>query len=85
VYFGNEELRISMLNNSSDAFPSEHDYFESFDEPAMRGLLTQTSAARKLARHSQEVKLLRQSAMQSASSVPTAVVDLMESYLTPLL
>lgn len=66
-------------------FPTVDDHFDSFDEPLMRGLLTQTSVARKLATHTKSIQSLRQEAMESDSSVPTAVVSLMESYLTPLL
>lgn len=66
-------------------FPSADDHFESFDEPAMRGLLTTTSVARKLATHAQNLELLDQNASESTHPIPAAVVDLMKSYLTPLL
>lgn len=73
------------LSKLSNEFPSADDHFESFDEPAMRGLLTETSAARKLVAHETQLKLLRQNVSESTHPVPIAVADLMESYLTPLL
>lgn len=82
VNFGRLELEKTIFR---DNFPTANDHFNSFDEPQMCGLLTTTSAARKLANHAKNVELLRQETMSSPSSIPVAVVDLMQSYLPPLL
>lgn len=79
------DAQDTLCATSSDKFPTAMDHFASFDEPLLRGLLTKTSAARKLADHARNVETLRQGCMESSASVPTAVTSLMESYLTPLL
>lgn len=89
VYLGNEQLHNqivrSVYNDDKFSFPTANDHFNSFDEPELKGLLTTTSTARKLVMHTKSIQLLRQDASESIHSIPLAVVDLMQSYLTPLL
>lgn len=95
VYCGNEQLRQRVLEqdrrceegtlNPADKFPTLNDHFESFDEPLLRGFLTQTSAARKLVRHTRELEQLRKQSAASDNFVPKVVSALIESYFTPLL
>lgn len=86
VHCGNNELKQMIVgnNSSTNEFPTLDDHFESFDEPVMRGLLTKTSAARKLAAHPWHIRLLHQDCSTSVHSIPTAVVDLMGSYFSPV-
>lgn len=93
VHCGNEQLRqlvIAQSMHSSDGsnkFPTLDDHFESFDAPSLRGLLSTTTAARKLEKHSSDVQLLRQictSSTNRINGIPAVLIDLMESYLTPL-
>lgn len=92
VHYGNEELNrrltASSASNSqspSCTFPTLKDHFESFDEPFFRGSLTQTTAARKLVSHTKQLELLRKDSATSTTIIPAVLVNLMESYFSPLL
>lgn len=78
-----ETMKI-VLNDPNDLnrhFPTVNDRFDSFDPQHLRGILTQTATSKRLANHVENIECLRREAMDSTSSVPTALVDLAESYL----
>lgn len=71
------------ITRSSSQFPTVHDRFDSFDPLNLRGILAKTAPNLRLLSHVQNIHSLREEAASSTSSarVPTAVVDLIESYL----
>lgn len=66
-------------------FPTANDYFQSFDLLLLRGTLAEIIPAVRLVAYEENVAALRQDAAISTSPVPAAVVDLIGSYLPPLL
>lgn len=76
---------IDHLGNLGCEFPSTVDHLESFDPSHLRGTLTLAPLSLKLAAHAENVDRLRKDVgnydNNSVSRVPTAVVDIMESYL----
>lgn len=84
VYFCGVQLKKIIFSSMSE-FPGADDHFDNFDEPSLRGVLTTTSVARKLVNHAKNIELLRKNVSGSNYPVPAALIDLMESYLTPLL
>lgn len=78
-----KELQEIISSNDIDQqFPSATDHFESFDPLHLRGTLTKSPLSLKLTAHAENINRLRKDAMDSLNPVPTAVVDLMESYLS---
>lgn len=75
-----EALKI-IITKPGSQFPTLDDRFDNFDLPHLRGILAQSATSIRLASHAENVERLRREAMNSSSSVPTAVVDLMKSYL----
>lgn len=78
VYSTGQELKKLLVESD---FPSLADHFESFDPQFLRGKLAETDVSRKIMVNHRNILTLRQEAMESTSSVPIAVVDLMGSYL----
>lgn len=75
------ETLKTIINDVGSQFPTNDDRFDNFDPPFLRGILTQTTTSKRLAEYQENVNSLRTQAMESDASVPTAVVDLMQSYL----
>lgn len=86
IYSTGQDLKKLLSELSSSCkFPTADDHFASFDPQFLRGVLAETDVSRKLMAYDRNILLLRESAIKSARPVPMAVVDLMESYFSPLL
>lgn len=83
-----KSITTQLANTSKDGiveykFPGANDHFQSFDPPFLRGTLSQTIPYVRLIAYKQNVAALREQAANSTSPVPTAVVNLIGSYLPP--
>lgn len=76
-----ELITADTIANLKLKFPTARDHFQTFDFPRLRGALAESIPAIRLAVYSENVKTLHEQTAASTSSVPTAVVDIIGSYL----